>query len=488
MSQTSRCALFAKQILTLCVAFFLMQVPPSFCGGPLTVGGPGAGIPGVALLWDSSKGITYRVDAGPLSRKPNSGAIVIDNVPGITRVNVMFANWSAVSTANLTIANAGGLLAIPSDSFPAGGDVQTAQQFLSVVGDPSVQAIPDPNSCNGGGQSPIVFDADGSIFDALGLPPEVIGFAFACDYSTTTGKIISAGAILNGRFQDGLNDNSSNFELTTNEFNQAFTHEFGHFLGLGHSQINLDLLLKAENGQPYTCSADDTAGMPLMFPILGICPAKATAGVPVVAVDDAAWISKLYPVGPSPPAGKSSFSSAYGTITGTVFFSDGMTPVQGVNILARSTNSPRRNAVSAVSGDRFAGNPGNPRTCADPNNPTPDTCGNIGDPFGSHDASLIGHFEIPVPPGSYTISTESVFEGFTGGSSLTPLDTPIPSPGTFSSTATVNVTAGGTTTFNITLQGTPNRFDAFESASVKLPDVPLALPNRERYFIGRRRS
>jgi hypothetical protein len=112
----------------------------------------------------------------------------------------------------------------------------------------------------------------------------------------------------------------------------------------------------------------------------------------------------------------------------------------------------------------------------------------LGDTFGSRDASLIGHFEIPVPPGTYTISTESVFEGFTGGSSLTPLDPPIPTPGTFSSTATVSVRAGGTATFNITLQGTPNRFDAFESASLEFPHAPFALPNRKRYFTGRKPS
>jgi hypothetical protein len=341
--------------------------------------------------------------------------------------------------------------------------------FLTVAGDLAGQA-PDPNSCNGGGQSPIVFDADGTIFDGLGLPPEVIGFTFQCAFNPTTGKVISAGAILNGRFQDGINNPSTNnLELTQNEFDQAFTHEFGHFLGLGHSQINVDLFLDAINNKAYTCTADDTAGMPLMFPVLGICPAKVTAGVPIIAIDDAAWISKLYPVASPAPAGKKTFTSSYGTLSGTVFFSDGVTPAQGVNVIARSTSLPRRNAASAVSGFSFTGNPGQTTTCLNPAAPTPQTCSNLGDPFGSRDPTLIGHFEIPLPPGNYTLQLESIFSGFGGGSSVGPLDPPIPAPGTYSSAATLSVTAGATTAFNITLQGTQQRFDAFESASLLAP-------------------
>jgi len=467
MRQRANNASLSKKTAAILLSLLVLPTKMTYAGGPLTVGGPTEGIAGVPLLWDNTKPIAYRVDGGPLSQQPNGGPVVIDNATGIARVNTLFRYWSAVPTANLTLNNAGGLLAV--GSFPVNGDVKTVNDFLTVVGAVSGQA-PDPNSCNGGGQSPIMFDADGTIFDGLGLPPEVIGFAFQCAFNPATGKIISAGAILNGRFQDGINNPSANnFELTKDEFDQAFAHEFGHFLGLGHSQINLDLFLDAINSTPYTCTTDDTAGTPLMFPVLGICPAKLTAGVPMIGVDDAAWMSKLYPI-PSPPAsGKTSFSSAYGTVAGTVFFSDGVTPAQGVNVIARSTTLPRRNTASAVSGYLFTGNPGQTVTCVNPVAPTPQTCSNLGDPFGSHDPALIGHFEIPLPPGTYTLSVESVFAGFAGGSSVGSLDPPIPAPGTYSSSATVSITAGATTSFNITLQGTQPRFDPFESASLLAP-------------------
>jgi len=464
------------------LSFLLSPANALFAGGPLAVGGPTEGVSGVPLLWDNTKPIAYRVDGGPLSQRPNGGPVVIDNPTGVARVNRLFGYWSAVPTANLTLTNAGGLLAV--GTFPVNGDVKTVNDFLTVVGDVS-GLTPDPNSCNGGGQSPIIFDADGTIFDGLGLPPEVIGFAFQCAFNPTTGKIISAGAVLNGRFQDGINNPSANnFELTKDEFDQAFAHEFGHFLGLGHSQINVDLFLDAINNKSYTCTNDDTAGMPLMFPVLGVCPAKLTAGVPMIGVDDAAWISKLYPVASPPPSGKTTFTTAYGTVSGTVFFSDGVTPAQGVNVIARSTTAPRRNAASVVSGYLFTGNPGQTVTCVNPATPTPQTCSNLGDPFGSRDPALIGHFDIPLPPGTYTLQVESVFPGFAGGSSVGSLDPPIPAPGTYSS-ATVSVTAGATTNFNITLQGTPPRFDAFESASLLTPYLRAIWPRREQTIVER---
>src|SRR5262249_52712692 len=136
------------------------------------------------------------------------------------------------------------------------------------------------------------------------------------------------------------------------EFDMAITHEIGHFLGLDHSQINLQLFLNA----PPTCDLDNLAGLPLMFPI-SFCQARKDAGLPVLAPDDISWISSLYPNTNTP--------DNYGTISGQIFFADEVTPFQGINVIARQVDDPntaadesRRVAVSAVSGYLFTGNPG----------------------------------------------------------------------------------------------------------------------------------
>src|SRR5260370_39631381 len=105
------------------------------------------------MLWDNTKSIGYRVDSGPLSQKPNGGAVVIDNTHGVARVNSLFGYWAAGPTASLNLTNLGGLLAV--GTFPANGHVKTVTDFLTVAGEVSGQA-PDPNSCNGGGRSPVL--------------------------------------------------------------------------------------------------------------------------------------------------------------------------------------------------------------------------------------------------------------------------------------------------------------------------------------------
>jgi hypothetical protein len=265
-----------------------------------------------------------------------------------------------------------------------------------------------------------------------------------------------------------------NYELTADQFDEAITHEMGHFSGLGHSQINVDLF---QSGFIGNCPIDELAGLPLMFPV-EFCQSRVSAGLPILAPDDVAWISRLYPT--------STYASNYGTISGFVFFSDGITHVQGLNVVARRVDDPtttenesQRIAFSVVSGFEFTGNPGQ--------SITGDNTG--GSAFGSRNPALIGYFEIPVTPGSYTLQTENIDPSFSGGSSVGPLDLPADTYGAFeywhqnesafddaSAKDPLVVQAGQKlSNINFILNQTPPRFDPYDNGEVllRLPSAPF---------------
>jgi hypothetical protein len=424
------------------------------------VGGPNYGVEGQPFVWDASVPVQFRVDGGPLARKPD-GTVVLDNATGVSRVKAMFQVWQDVPTASISFSYAG---QVQSTGIFTDGDVSTVPEFDAVTA-----------SCDDGTQNAVLFDADGTIFQQLVGDPGIIGFASACKLDPTTGRILTAFGMFNGQMQDGVNAPlayPANYEMTSAQFNEAIAHELGHFIGLDHSQINVEVL--NDNG---TCPTTDLAGLPLMFPF-AVCQARSTASLPMLAPDDAAWVSYLYPETVNAPPGQVPFNSRYGTIKGAILFSDGQTQAQGVNVIARDTLKPRSIALSVVSGYLFTGNPGQTVTG------TNDT----GSPFGSRTPLLAGTYDIPVPPGSYTVEVESINQHFSGGSIVGPLDPPIASPGprefwnanesaTDSTTdkSAVTVTVGAVVSdINIILNGTALRFDFFESARLWLIKSPPA--------------
>jgi hypothetical protein len=380
-------------------------------GGPLFLNSNGD-----IFVWGTTQPIAYRTDGGNLSAN-------ITNAVAQTRVTGMFNVWQNVASSNIRYQRAGPIQAVAGFSDD---DVSTAAEFDAVEGD-----------CFDGDQSPIVYDVDGSMFEDLGFDPGVIGFAGPCA-ANGSGQIISGRAVMNGIFLDGI-DSGNNFELTPNEFDAAFIHEFGHFSGLDHSQINLNCLVSG-------CGADDFAGLPTMFPFL------LDASMRSLSPDDIAWISRLYP-----QSGTGGFSATHGTITGIVYFSDGESHAQLVNVIARRVdtggNQDRRVASSCVSGYRFSIIHGNPITNAAPSG------------AGSDNPAHIGLFEIPVPAGNYTLEVEGIHEEFFGGSSVGPgLVIPLPG-GTPAPTGPINVAAGETESgHDVILISTAERFDGFESA------------------------
>lgn len=443
-----------KRILTLLTSLFLL-VSQTLAGGPSLTTGSSATSPGQSFVWNVTSPIRYTVDTGPLSVNP-SGQTVISNSQGLTRVQSLFQNWSSVPTTSIRFTYAGAI----NVSGVSGGHVKTLQDFNLVKG-----------NCDAGTQSPVIFDSNGSLIHALGLDPLVIGFTMQCKLDPVAGQIQSALIVLNGEFQDGVsNSSTSNYEITADQFDEAITHEMGHFSGLDHSQINLDLF---QSGAVNNCNLDELAGLPLMFPV-EFCQSRKSAGLPILAPDDMAWISKLYP--------NSTYASNYGTISGFIFFSDGITHVQGLNVIARRVDDPntpqnesQRIAVSVISGYSFTGNPG--QTISGTNS--------TGSSFGSRNPALIGYYEIPVTPGTYTIQTENIDSAFVVGSSVGPLDPPAVTYGAaeywhnyesaFDNSAQhdpITVQAGQKiSNINIILNGTPPRFDQFEDGEVRLGPV-----------------
>lgn len=339
----------------------------------LAGGSAGAGGPlfldenGDPFLWSTAQPIAYRTDGGNLSSQ-------VTGAQAQTRVDGMFDAWQNVASSGIAYQRAGAIQAVAGFSD---GDVSTAAEFNAVDG-----------SCGDGNQSPVIYDVNGSLFEDLGQDTAVIGFAGPCAVDGN-GDIISGIAVMNGIFQDGVNA-GENFELTTQEFDAAFIHEFGHFSGLDHSQINVNCVEDA-------CGSDDIEGLPTMFPFL------VSAQQRTLSIDDVAWISRLYP---------QNFNATHGTITGVVYFTDGESHAQLVNVVARRVdagdNEDRRIAASSVSGYRFGFIHGNSITGAQSNG------------AGSSHPAHIGLFEIPVPAGSYTLEVEAIHHQFVDGSSVGP--------------------------------------------------------------------
>lgn len=413
--------------------------------------------PGQAFTWNLAslpgQQIQYTLDSGPLSTT-DSGATVISHANGAALVQQALSAWQNVPTSLISYNNAG---AIPG---VAGGDVKTVADFNTVTA-----------ACGAGQQSPVIFDSDGTITAALTGDPTVIGFTSICDPDLTSGHILAAEVVINGKVVDG----ASGTQVPQDIFEQVLTQLFGTFSGLDHSQVNVDVLNETQD----QCNAQEVAGLPVMFP-MEQCQARLTSNppLPALAPDDIAWISELYPVSAPAPQGKTATNTAYGHVTGHVYFSDGATPVQGVNVIARDASSPAAslgNAVSAVSGVFFTGNLGQNVTCTD----TSGTGCNPPSSFGSHDPNLIGTYTIPVPipmggnSAKFTVSVESINSAFSGTTGINPLNPPIPMPGVAPAATTVSVGAGQIVILDITLLNTPSPFDSFENAVLRLTAPPV---------------
>ncbi len=322
---------------------------------------------GIPYRWMPGAPILYHPDRGMLGQLTNQQALDL--------VASNFAHWSrdSISTTSLSLTNAG---ALPID-------VVTAEDYARF--DATRDSI-----------NPVIFDATGELFEALGFGSGVLGFSQIDFGDQTSPFFLQEGkVVLNGRFLDG---DPSNGETTVENFARTVTHEFGHFLNLAHTQINGHYYLSNPDQKDpgfIKYGAPPPASIAVMFPVnlSGIGASRTPLK------DDIQAVSTLYPA--------SGFPGSHGTIEGRVFLPDGTTQFQGVNVIVRNVNDPFFDAVSGVTGDLYR--------------PT------FRWPEGTvADANLRGFYRVNALTlgEAYTVEATSVQSRFVRGSIVGPVDPP----------------------------------------------------------------
>ena len=309
--------------------------------------GAGAALAGGPLIVDPATATAYHYGPAPVPVYYDlgnygevwdySGAtpklVVFDNAVGAKSVRKGYAEWSSVPTTSLRAPVQGNfsLKGLPNID---------ATNITRIIGTPNGRGIY------------VVFDADGSIMrDFFGVSPQVLGISspqYSIDGTTT---ITESFAVLNGSAIDPSDKGAAAFQ-------GVVTHEFGHSLGLAHTQVNGGVVFFQEAPGPASCSAFPFSGTPAradvetMYPYVDPTPGTGS-GVgqgEVRTLDAMASISDLYP-GPGWP-------NAYGTIEGKIYDLNGKTQLTGVDVVARNINDPWQQANSAISGQMTQGQVG----------------------------------------------------------------------------------------------------------------------------------
>jgi hypothetical protein len=405
----------------------------SRAGGPQYVAGSSyfnASAMGEPIVWSGGQ-VNYYTDLGDLSP-------ILPNSAANTFVASAFQQWTAVTTAALTV-NAAGQLAEDVN----GSNIEVGPNgVVTAPADITPSATEKPVG--------IVYDYDGTVTDAL--LGEGAGDPSQCFWNAVYGgddnfgvgaNFLHALIVING--QCALQSS----QLTDVEY--RLVRVMGSVLGLGWSQLNLNVI----TGDPPP-TQEDYAGFPVMHymdPVNCVPITLCYANPYQLAADDVAALSRLYPL-PSPPA-------TTARIYGSVYFANHTgqegQPMQGVNVVAQwidpTTGQPSTQySAASVSGFLFTGNAGNPITgFVDP-------LGNAYSEFGSDNQTTEGFFdlgELPIPNGAttaqYQLSVQALDPTWSAG--VCPYDDSQVAPsGTFAPMV-ITVNAGGEFEQDILMSG-----------------------------------
>ena len=422
------------------VALMLLFMAPAaiLAGGPKFVAGTSFFNPsalGQPIHWAEGQ-VNYYVDQGPLSSS-------VSNQQATAMVDAAAALWSAISTAGVTLTDAGKL---NEDVSGANIQVNSTGQIIA-PSDITSSATSYPLA--------VVYDADGSvinaIYDATASRPDACqndGVYAWIDNFNPDATIVHGVIVLNGLCATS----PAMLEMMSFQLERAF----GRILGLDYSQVNPNALT---SNNPSAA-----LGWPIMQPLSGACGATGGNCIPnpsVLSYDDIAALNRIYPV---TAANLGNFPhkqvTAANTISiqGTVSFTNGY-GMQGVNVVARpldaSGNPLYQYTVTAVTGAFFRGNHGNPVTGYD------DANGNALSMWGSDGPTLQGFFDlsgIPLPPGvtnaDYQVTFEAIDPLYILENSVGPYAQGQVAPsGTLQSVSVPNMSTGSTQTVTVTAAG-----------------------------------
>lgn len=446
----------------LYTATVLAVMPASLlAGGPRYIAGATWFDPaalGQPLHWQSGQ-VRYYVDQGALSA-------TVSNAQAVAMVDAAAALWSAVPTAGVTLTDAGSL-----NEDVAGANTVAAASAFSAPADVAPTATNYPVG--------VVFDADGSVIDAIfgagASDPNACqndGVWTWLDNWNTDATFSHAVILLNGL----CTDTASRLTMMNFQLERAF----GIVLGLGFSQVNPGAFTSGDPNQ--------TAGLPVMQPASGACGASGGNCIPApftLRLDDIAALNRLYPITMANLTnfpGKELTAANTVSITGTLNFRDGL-GMQGVNVVARpldaSGNPLYAYTVTAVSGAIFNGEHGNPVTG------WTDNSGNLLTNWGSNDAAEQGAFDlsyIPLPPGmtsaTYQVTFEAISPLYMLENTVGPYYNGSPAPsGTMPTLTVANMTAGATDTETVTIADSATRGnqDAIGSEATPRPLPPSGM-------------
>lgn len=297
---------FRLFVLTLAAAGMLLPLRPAH---------------GADALFNCQPGVPFVYPNGgvDIPFNPDLGGLgPLTNAQAVQAVTDAFDRWEALPESSATFLNAGPL-AVDIDETNFG-------------------PIFNPVAPNG--VSEIVFDEDGAIFALLfGAGSGILGFASPDFGNTITCELLEGSAFLNGAaFNDAL------------VAEDIMVHEFGHYVNLGHVELNGQLVAFSEGGDDSGPTPDDTTfGLPAsflntevietMYPFYFGSPDYGTR---TPHAEDVASLATLYPA--------AGFSASTGSIAGTIYAANGTTRLSGVNVIARNLADPFVDSVSTFSG------------------------------------------------------------------------------------------------------------------------------------------